>query len=90
MDIENKLDRDAPDLGQVAADKNGRGNSLTRRLTAELSPNHVDVPLLVCCLCSGLTDSTLYNGKDTRSAQCSNNADHRLRSIQHLRVHADW
>ncbi|KAF4307794.1 hypothetical protein GTA08_BOTSDO03866 [Botryosphaeria dothidea] len=64
MDVENKLNRDAPDLGQKAGD-NRRGGPLTRRLAAELSPDHVDIPLLACCLCSGLTDSTLYNAYST-------------------------
>lgn len=59
MDIENKLDRDAPDLGG----KKPSSGSLSRRLKAELSTNHMDIPILACCLCSGLTDSTLYNGE---------------------------
>ncbi|KAL1638182.1 hypothetical protein SLS58_008922 [Diplodia intermedia] len=61
MDIENKLERDAPDLPA----KQRPSNSITRRLNAELSTNHVDIPLLACCLCSGLTDSTLYNAYST-------------------------
>lgn len=59
MDIENKLDGDAPDLPA----KQRPSNPVTRRLRAELSTNHVDILLLACCLCSGLTDSTLYNGQ---------------------------
>ncbi|KKY25566.1 hypothetical protein UCDDS831_g02037 [Diplodia seriata] len=61
MDIENKFERDAPDLPA----KQRPSNSITRRLNAELSTNHVDIPLLACCLCSGLTDSTLYNAYST-------------------------
>ncbi|KAK0659538.1 hypothetical protein DIS24_g3798 [Lasiodiplodia hormozganensis] len=61
MDIENKLDRDAPDLGG----KKPSSGPLTRRLKAELSTNHMDIPILACCLCSGLTDSTLYNAYST-------------------------
>ncbi|OJD34195.1 uncharacterized protein BKCO1_24000137 [Diplodia corticola] len=61
MDIKNKLDRDAPDL----AAKQRPSNRITRRFKAELSTNHVDILLLACCLCSGLTDSTLYNAYST-------------------------
>ncbi|GAB1197550.1 hypothetical protein APSETT444_006847 [Aspergillus pseudonomiae] len=31
-------------------------------LRAEIQPAHADVLLFACCLCSGLVDSTLYNG----------------------------
>lgn len=89
MDVENKLNRDAPDLGQKAGD-NRRGGPLTRRLAAELSPDHVDIPLLACCLCSGLTDSTLYNGKHLPSVREVAKANQLPCSIQHLRVNADW
>ncbi|GME31084.1 hypothetical protein GTA08_BOTSDO03866 [Neofusicoccum parvum] len=65
MDIETKLDDGAADLGRPTGDKQGRSSPLTRRLAAELSANHVDLPLLACCLCSGLTDSTLYNAYST-------------------------
>ncbi|KAL1625483.1 hypothetical protein SLS56_007377 [Neofusicoccum ribis] len=62
MDVESKLGGGAADLGRRTGDKQGCSSPLTRRLAAELSANHVDLPLLACCLCSGLTDSTLYNG----------------------------
>lgn len=36
---------------------------LRRHFNSEVSTNHADVLMLACCLISGLTDSTLYNGK---------------------------
>jgi len=33
-----------------------------RRFSDELDPRFVYLPLLVCCLATGLTDGTLYNG----------------------------
>lgn len=86
MDIENKLDRDAPDhLGGRPGDKDG-GSSLTRRLAAELSTNHVDIPLLACCLCSGLTDSTLYNGEQPIPAPRHRQADTKLTNFSNQRT----
>lgn len=28
----------------------------------EVSANHADILILICCLCSGFTDSTVFNG----------------------------
>lgn len=36
---------------------------LKGHFNSEVSTNHADVLILACCLISGLTDSTLYNGK---------------------------
>ena len=36
---------------------------LKKHFNSQISTNHADVLLLACCLVSGLTDSTLYNGK---------------------------
>lgn len=35
---------------------------MQRYLAVEVSTNHVDLLLLVCCLVTGFVDSTLYNG----------------------------
>jgi hypothetical protein len=39
-----------------------KGNWL-ERLRPDISPAHADKLLHACCLCSGLVDSTLYNGE---------------------------
>jgi hypothetical protein len=36
--------------------------SLRAFLASEVCPDHADMLLLICCLSSGLVDSTLYNG----------------------------
>lgn len=44
-------------------DDKSRGIKRVRRhLTTEISTRRADVVLLVCCVVSGLVDSTIYNG----------------------------
>ena len=46
-----------------------RQAGLTKHLQVDISTQRADVLLLTCCLISGLTDSTIYDG--TRSNLCS-------------------
>ena len=38
---------------------------MTRRLSTKLNLSYADIPFLVCCLISGLVDSTIYNAYGT-------------------------
>lgn len=53
-DMEN-----SPDSNAHHAQPDAR---IRRHLKTEVSKNHADLLLLVCCLVSGLVDSTIYNG----------------------------
>ena len=55
---------------------------------AEIRPKHADVLLFACCLCSGLVDSTLYNGEWPLTMPYTSDRTDR-NSVQHVRVHAD-
>lgn len=55
---------------------------------AEVQPKHADVLLFACCLCSGLVDSTLYNGWWPLMPYTWNCTDRN--SVQYIRLHADW
>lgn len=46
--------------------KLGTKARLRRHFSAEINKNHTDILMLVCCLISGLVDSTIYNGRFKR------------------------
>ena len=39
-----------------------RGTRMRRYFQVDISTNNADVLMVVCCLISGLVDSTIYNG----------------------------
>lgn len=41
----------------------GLGRIWREKLKTDVTPAHADKLLYVCCLCSGLVDSTIYNGE---------------------------
>lgn len=55
-------------------------------LAVEVSTNHVDLLLLVCCLVTGFIDSTVYNGTVLHKT-AKRNAD--FSSIWYLCVYAN-
>lgn len=59
-------------------------------LKDEIESRHGDLLLFTCCLCSGLVDSTIYNGVIYASFWRKSPKTDIRGSLQYLRVHADW
>jgi hypothetical protein len=44
------------------------------RVSDEINQNHVDLVLFACCLATGLTDSTMFNGTSWRCTRIPSSA----------------
>lgn len=58
-------------------------------LKDEVEPRRADLLLFTCCLCSGLVDSTIYNGVTYASFWKESTVTDIPGSLQYIRVHAD-